>query len=247
MVSPLMKRVTFLPDFSRIPDAIARDSGLLMLNYPHNPTGALATPELFRAALDFAREHHIPLVHDFAYAAIGSTPDETPLSLLAMPGGKEWGVETYTLSKTFSMAGWRFGFAVGNASIIRAFKSCIRTATAPFSAPYRMQRSPPLNCRHSVCSNGWLSITSAARGCWKHWRQCHGRYAPDRAHFSACRAARGHNATTFSALLLHKAHVLVAPGLVKAGENHIRISLTAGDDALKNALARIAALRLFSP
>ena len=247
---PLDEASDFLPDFSRIPDAIARDSGLLMLNYPHNPTGALATPELFRAALDFAREHHIPLVHDFAYAAIGSNPDETPLSLLAMPGGKEWGVETYTLSKTFSMAGWRFGFAVGNASIIRAFKklhthSYSTVFGAVQDAAITALELPPQRMQQRVAvyhqRRAWVLETLASMSWLVRARQ--GTF------FLWLAVPPGHNATTFSALLLHKAHVLVAPGsgFGKAGENHIRISLTAGDDALKNALARIAALRLFSP
>ncbi len=64
----------------------------------------------------------MPILHDFAYAAIGSAASDAPLSLFSQPDAKAWGVETYTFSKTFNMAGWRFGFAVGNASIIRAFK-----------------------------------------------------------------------------------------------------------------------------
>ncbi len=95
----------------------------MVLNYPHNPTGALATPALFASALQFARRHQVPILHDFAYAAIGSAASDAPLSLFSQPDAKAWGVETYTFSKTFNMAGWRFGFAVGNASIIRAFKA----------------------------------------------------------------------------------------------------------------------------
>lgn len=119
---PLEAHNEFLPDFSRVPDAIAARAGLLLLNYPHNPTGALATPALFADALAFARQHHIPLIHDFAYATLGSESGEQPLSLLAQPDGKEWGVEIYTLSKSAVMAGWRVGFAVGNASMIAALK-----------------------------------------------------------------------------------------------------------------------------
>jgi len=119
---PLEERNAFLPDFSRIPPQIAARAGLLLLNYPHNPTGALATPDLFADALAFARQHHVPLVHDFAYATVGSQRSEQPISLLAQPDAKAWGVEVYTLSKSFLMAGWRVGFAVGNASIIAAFK-----------------------------------------------------------------------------------------------------------------------------
>ncbi len=91
----------------------------------------------------------VPILHDFAYAAIGSAASDAPLSLFSQPDAKAWGVETYTFSKTFNMAGWRFGFAVGNASIIRAFKNCTPTATARCLAPFRMQRSPRSACRQN--------------------------------------------------------------------------------------------------
>jgi aminotransferase len=118
---PLRAENQFLPDFNDSGD-VADKAGLVVLNYPHNPTGALATPALFASALQFAQRYHVPILHDFAYAAIGSDTADTPLSLFSQPDAKAWGVETYTFSKTFNMAGWRFGFAVGNASIIRAFK-----------------------------------------------------------------------------------------------------------------------------
>lgn len=119
---PLRAENHFLPDFNDLPREVADKAGLVVLNYPHNPTGALATPALFASALQFARRHQVPILHDFAYAAIGSAASDAPLSLFSQPDAKAWGVETYTFSKTFNMAGWRFGFAVGNASIIRAFK-----------------------------------------------------------------------------------------------------------------------------
>jgi aminotransferase len=119
---PLHAENQFLPNFNDVPDDVADHAGLVVLNYPHNPTGALATPALFASALQFAQRYHVPILHDFAYAAIGSDAADTPLSLFSQPDAKAWGVETYTFSKTFNMAGWRFGFAVGNASIIKAFK-----------------------------------------------------------------------------------------------------------------------------
>lgn len=246
---PLDEAHDFLPDFSHVPAEVARNSGLLMLNYPHNPTGALATPAVFSAALDFAREYHVPVVHDFAYAAIGSHAADAPLSLLATPGGKEWGVETYTLSKTFSMAGWRFGFAVGNASIIQAFKKLhTHSYSTVFGAvqdaaiaalalpPQRMQQLVAIyhqrreRVLQTLAAMSWP--VRARQGTFFLWLA----------------TPPGYNATTFSALLLNEAHVLVAPGsgFGKGGENYIRISLTASDEALETALARIAALQLFS-
>lgn len=245
---PLEEADDFLPDFSRVPADVARHAGLLMLNYPHNPTGVLATPALFAAALDFAREYHIPVVHDFAYAAIGSHAEEVPLSLLAMPDAKAWGVETYTLSKTFSMAGWRFGFAVGNASVIQAFKklhthSYSTVFGAVQDAAIAALALPPQRMQQLVAvyhqRRKWVLATLAAMSWPVHARQ--GTF------FLWLPVPAGFNAATFSALLLNEAHVLVAPGsgFGKGGEQFIRISLTASDEALETALSRIAALRLF--
>lgn len=238
----------FLPDFSRVPEKVARNGGLLMLNYPHNPTGAMATPELFDAALDFARRYHIPVLHDFAYAAIGRDAADAPVSLLARPGGKAWGIETYTLSKTFRMAGWRFGFAVGNASIIRAFKKLHThsystvfgaiqdAAIAALQLPTaRMQQLVDVYHQRRervVKTLGEMRWpVPADQGTFFLWLP----------------VPAGYSARQFSERLLKEAHVLVAPGtgFGAGGEGYIRISLTADDAALATALSRIAALRLF--
>lgn len=89
-----------------MPDDIAASAGLLLLNYPHNPTGALATAALFADALAFARQHHVPLIHDFAYATLGSESGEQPLSLLAQPDGKAWAWKSTRCQKAHS---WQAG------------------------------------------------------------------------------------------------------------------------------------------
>lgn len=91
----------------------------MYLNYPNNPTGAAATSNFFERTVKLAKKHTICVVHDFAYGAIGFDGNK-PLSFLQTPGAKEIGIEIYTLSKTYNMAGWRVGFAVGNKSVIEA-------------------------------------------------------------------------------------------------------------------------------
>ena len=246
---PISEERQFLPDFADVPDEIADNAGLVILNYPHNPTGALATPELFAAALQFAREHNVPLLHDFAYAAIGSGADDVPLSLFSQPDAKAWGVETYTFSKTFNMAGWRFGFAVGNASIIQAFKklhthsystvfgaiqdAAVTALSLPddrlqqLVAVYHQRRTRVLQ---KLAALGWPV------------RQAQGTF------FLWLAVPAGFSSQQFAELLLQEVHVLVAPGsgFGPGGEGYIRISLTAGDSALLQALDRIATLHLFS-
>jgi L-glutamine---4-(methylsulfanyl)-2-oxobutanoate aminotransferase len=109
----------YQPDFAALDDLDA--ARVLLLNYPNNPTGALATRETFTRAVAFAERTGAAFVHDFAYASLGFD-QRRPLSALAVDTRLERTVEVQTLSKTYSMAGWRFGFAAGNASLIEAMK-----------------------------------------------------------------------------------------------------------------------------
>ena len=114
-----------LPDLDAIPPDVLHKARLLILSYPTNPTAFCAPVALFEKALEFARRHRLVLVHDFAYAEI-YFDGYRPSSLLALHGAKEIAVEFHSFSKTFSMAGWRVDFAIGNPEIlamIMKFKS----------------------------------------------------------------------------------------------------------------------------
>jgi len=117
---PLLKKNQYLPDFSMIPEDICRRAKLLYLNYPNNPTGATATREFFEAAITFAKEHNLFIIHDAAYAAI-TYEDARPLSFLSIPGAIEVGVEVHSLSKSFQMTGWRLAFLAGNETLVQAY------------------------------------------------------------------------------------------------------------------------------
>ena len=116
---PLTKDNGFLPDLTAIPADVLAKAKVLVLNYPNNPTGASATPEFFARVVDFAREHRIAVIHDFAYAAL--VFDGKPLSFLATPGALDVGVELHSTSKNFNMTGWRCGFVVGNERLVKAY------------------------------------------------------------------------------------------------------------------------------
>lgn len=241
------ERQHFLPDYRRVPPEVARRAKLLMLNYPNNPTGALATESFFQQTLDFARTHQIAVLHDFAYAAMGAG-GRRPLSWLQTPGAKEYGVEVYTLSKTFNMAGWRFGFAVGNASIIAAFnrlhihgyssvygavQDAAQTALAlpdhevgALNRVYGQRRATLLYHLNRI---GWPA--SPAAGSLFVW----------------LKVPAGYDSRSFSRLLLEKAQVLLAPGegFGPAGHRFVRISLTIDEGLLTEAIDRIGKLGLF--
>lgn len=117
---PLTRERNFLPDLTTIPEDVARRAKLLYLNYPNNPTGAMATREFFEKVIEFAKRHHILVVHDAAYAAL-TFDGIPPLSFLSIPGAKEVGVELFSFSKAYNMTGWRLAFVAGNELAVKGF------------------------------------------------------------------------------------------------------------------------------
>jgi LL-diaminopimelate aminotransferase len=116
----LTKENNFLPDIEAIPVDIANRAKLLYLNYPNNPTGAVATVEFFKKVIAWAKKYNVVVVHDAPYAAL-TYDGVKPFSFLSVPGAKDVGVELHSLSKSFNMTGWRIGFIAGNPLIVKAF------------------------------------------------------------------------------------------------------------------------------
>jgi len=116
---PLLPENDFFPDLDSIPEEISRRAKLLVLNYPNSPTGKTATREFYERVVDFARRNAIVVVQDAAHMMLSF--DGPPLSFLQVPGGREVGVEVYSLSKGWNMIGWRIGWVCGHERIVRAF------------------------------------------------------------------------------------------------------------------------------
>ncbi|QUI21981.1 LL-diaminopimelate aminotransferase [Vallitalea pronyensis] len=117
---PLLEENNFLPDLDAIPEDILDRAKLLYLNYPNNPTGAVATIPFFEKVVQLAKKHQLVVVHDAAYAAL-TFDGYQPLSFLSIEGAKEVGVEIHSLSKAYNMTGWRMAFVVGNEKVVSAF------------------------------------------------------------------------------------------------------------------------------
>ncbi|MCL1631341.1 aminotransferase class I/II-fold pyridoxal phosphate-dependent enzyme [Sporolactobacillus sp. CPB3-1] len=240
---PVHAKDGFLPDYRTIPDHVLQKARLLMLNYPNNPTGAMATKDFFAETVRFSKERHIPVVHDFAYAAFGFD-GKRPLSFLQTPGAKEQGIEIYTLSKTYNMAGFRIGFAVGNASIIRALSrfhdidhsdvpSAIQDAAA--AALLGSQKSVQNLCalyerRRNILVSGIRAIGWDVQ-------------APKGSFFCWFRVPDGYTSETFADTLLRRAHVAVAPGagFGTHGDQFVRAGLLEPEARLREAAERIKA------
>ena len=118
---PLLEKNNFLPDLSVIPDHIAKKAKLLWINYPNNPTSAVADLDFFNRVVKFARDNDLLICHDGPYSEVAYDGYQ-PVSFMQAEGAKEVGIEFHSLSKSYNMTGWRIGMAVGNAEIIDALK-----------------------------------------------------------------------------------------------------------------------------
>ncbi len=117
---PLYESNSFLPDLDSIPQPVLKKAKLLYLNYPNNPTGALASTDFFRQVAGFAEKNNIIVVNDSAYGAL-TYDGHKPLSFLSVDGAMDVGIEVHSLSKAFNMTGWRIGFICGNKKAVRAY------------------------------------------------------------------------------------------------------------------------------
>lgn len=114
---PLRKENQFLPDLDSIPADVAKQAKLLWINYPNNPTAAVADKDFYKRVIEFANKYSVIVCHDAAYTEMGYD-GYRPMSFLELDGAKEVGIEFHSLSKTFNMTGWRIGMAVGNPDIV---------------------------------------------------------------------------------------------------------------------------------
>ena len=246
VLMPLVPELGFIPDLDSIPSDAASKARLMFLNYPNNPTGAVAPDGFFERVVEFARRHDILVVHDNAYSETTYDGYVAP-SFLATPGAKEVGVEVFSLSKGWNMTGWRCAAIVGNSEAVGAYwklKSnvdsglfeAVQLAGAAALAPEVSPRISEMATiydrrRRLVCDaleKAGVSVT-APKGTIYIWAPVPAGYA---------------TAAEYCEFVLENAAVVISPGGAYGpnGEGFFRISLTTPDDRLEEAVARIAAL-----
>ncbi len=238
---PLTAGRGFLPDFSAIPEEVAQKAKMMFINYPNNPTGAVADEAFYLEAIKFARKYEILICHDNAYSEV-SFDGYRPLSFMEMPGAKEVGIEFSSVSKAYNMTGWRIGWAVGNAGVIEAlgrfktnidsgqFQAVQYAAIAGLTGPqdavaanneiYRERRDIVVDGLNAM---GWnLARPKATFYIW----------AP---------VPKGFTSASFAELVIDKAGVVITPGngYGEQGEGYFRISITMPKDRIAEALERM--------
>jgi LL-diaminopimelate aminotransferase len=242
---PLRRENAFLPDLSAIPDEVARQAKLLWLNYPNNPTSAVAPRSFFADVVRFAERHDVIVCHDAAYAEIYF--GERPPSILEIPGGREVAVEFHSLSKTFSMTGWRIGFAVGHPELIGGLG---KVKTNVDSGVFQGVQEAAI-----AALTGDAGVVDQLRAMYRERRDVLvdglGRVGlpcepPAGTFYVWVPVPRGLTAAGLATRCLTEAGVVVTPGngFGDAGEGYIRLTLCSPVERLREAVERLRGLAL---
>lgn len=246
---PLLGSNKFLPDLAAIPDDIARKAKIMTINYPNNPVAASADEAFFASVVDFAREYEVLVCHDIAYSELAYDGFK-PTSFMQIPGAKEVGIEFYSLSKTYNMAGCRIGFAVGNPDVLKAlgqiksnidygvFFAVQEAGIAALLGDQDCVRETALayQRRRDILVDGLGQLG------WQMPR-------PQASMFIWAPLPKGYTSSVeFCLELLHKAGVLMVPGVAfgERGEGYVRIAMVQNEENLREALVRIGASFQFS-
>ncbi|MFC1967718.1 LL-diaminopimelate aminotransferase [Chloroflexota bacterium] len=242
---PLISKNKFLPDLDSIPGDILEKTKLLWINYPNNPTSAVAGIEFFNKVVDFARRHNIVVCHDAPYTEV-AFDDYIPASFLQAEGAKEVGVEFHSFSKSYNMTGWRIGMVVGNPTMVDALMRL--KSNIDSGIPQAIQQAAiealngPQDCieqhndiyqkRRDLVVDTLNNIGLDAR-------------SPKASLYVWARVPEGYDCVEFATDLLEQVGVAVTPGLGygKSGEGYVRLSLTISDAALVKGLSRISGWR----
>ena len=244
---PLLEENGFLPDFDKIPEDIAKKSKLMFLNYPNNPTSAVADLDFWKKAVDFCKKYDILLCSDMAYSEMTFDGYKAP-SVLQVEGAKDIAIEFYSHSKSYNMTGWRVGFVCGNADAVKAlgtiknnidsgtFKAIQDAACAAFEIDQKL--IDDLNLMYQERRD------AAEEG----FRELGWDIKPSKATFYLwLPVPKGMTSEEFVTVMLEKAHVVVPPGngYGQCGEGYFRVALTKDVDTIKKCIQRMkdAAIR----
>jgi LL-diaminopimelate aminotransferase len=239
---PLLQKNRYLPDFNRVPETILREAKIIWLNYPNNPTAAMAPLSFFEEVVSLAHQYGWLICHDAAYMQVTFQGKNAP-SILQVPGAKEVALEFNTLSKSHNMAGWRVAAVVGNIEFIKPLYALKTNLDSGHFLPileaaetammgdqtwiknrneiYRERRDIFIKKLHEV----GLAVE-----------------IPEGSLYIWCPVLPGWKSEDFCTKLLDEAQVSLTPGTVFGphGEGFMRISLTAPKERIQEAANRIA-------
>jgi LL-diaminopimelate aminotransferase len=242
---PLVRENHFLPDLDSIPEDVADRAKVMVINYPNNPTSAVADLDFFSRVVSFAGEHHIIVCHDAAYTEMAFEGLKPP-SFLEAEGAKACGLEFHSLSKTYNMTGWRIAFAVGNAQGIAglgAIKSNIDSGVFQAIQVAGMEALEG----DQTCVREMTQIYEARRDLMVRGLKEAGleTSTPKATFYVWVQVPQGYSSTSFAERLLEEAGLVVTPGngFGDPGEGYFRIALTKDKERLLEAVARLKSMK----
>jgi len=243
---PLKRENHFLPDLDAIPPDIAKQAKLLWINYPNNPTAAVADKTFFERVVEFAKRYNVIVCHDAAYTEMGYD-GYRPMSFLEVEGGREVGIEFHSLSKTFNMTGWRIGMAVGNAELVGGLAQAKSNLDSGIFQAIQEAGSEALRLgdqivepsrniyqeRRDILVDGLRAVglqCDKPRATFYVWVSC----------------PRGLSSADFTAKLLDEAGVVTTPGngFGEAGEGYVRFTVCVDKERLREVAERIRRVKL---
>ncbi len=243
---PLRKENDFLPNFEEIPSEIAKKARIMFLNYPNNPTSAVAEKEFIKEAIDFCMDNGIILAHDFAYGEI-TFDGYRAKSFLEVENAFEVCVEFNSLSKTFNMTGWRIGFAVGNSEIL---KGLLKVKTNVDSGVFQAVQEAGITALRSedkviedICSVYRERRDLLVEGLKEIGLEVE---KPKATFYVWCQVPDGYTSVEFTKKLLNDAGILVTPGVGfgEHGEGFVRFALTRDVETIAKAVDRLKNINL---
>ena len=242
---PLIAENDFLPDLNVIPAHVLEKAKILWINYPNNPTGAVADIDFFNRVVRFAQQHDITVCHDGPYSEVAFDGYQ-PVSFMQAEGAKEVGVEFHSLSKSYNMTGWRIGMAVGNEAAINALKTL--KSNLDSGIPQAIQYAAiealtgPQDCiqeHNTIYQKRRDLVVDMLNNIGLETKP------PKASLYVWAKVPKGYNSVEFANALLDDVGVVVTPGVGygKNGEGYVRLSLTIPDAALVKGLSRLAGWR----
>jgi len=242
----LLKANQFLPDLEAIPAEVAKKAKMMFINYPNNPTAAVAPREFFEAVVAFAEDHGVIVCHDAAYSEM-AYDGFRPMSFLEVPGARSVGIEFHSLSKTYNMTGWRIGFAVGCADVI--------------SGLGRIKSNIDSGAFQAIQIAG-IAALEGDQGCVEDMRRTYKERRdtlvdglrsigfsverPRATFYVWMEVPKGYTSAGLTSRLLTEAGVVTTPGngFGAAGEGYVRMALTVNRERIREAVERIQSIGL---
>ncbi|MCP4650926.1 MAG: aminotransferase class I/II-fold pyridoxal phosphate-dependent enzyme [PVC group bacterium] len=241
---PLLEENAFLPDLKKIPASILKKAKLMFLNYPNNPTAALAPKSFLKDVVKFAKKHKIIICFDMAYSEMCYDNYRSP-GILQISGAKEVAVEFHSLSKTFNMTGWRIGWVCGNKDIVAGIAKIKSNMDSGIFQAVQLAGMAALKSNTSFYKN-MARIYEERRDILVSGLEKIGFSInkPKATFYIWTKIPKGKNSMKFANELMQKADIVATPGVGfgKFGEGYIRFALTQNKTRMKEAVKRLSSL-----